>query len=360
MQAHFNRNLVAVLDGLGKRTLGWDEVLHPDLPAGVTVQAWRGAAARQRVLDAGFDCVFSSPYYLDLFFPADLHHGFDPGAPESQLLAREDAMLADPRLAHVAGGMAWSLQWRDLQALPAAPAPGRLLGGEGCLWAELVNSQVLDVRLWSRLPAVAERFWSTQVPEPARVRQRLEATLDSLRDAAGVDVAATVRRLVTACGVSAAWWPLVRMLEPVKWYARLLGEQALAARLAGREMPKARPYDMDSPLDRVVDALPPEGLGIGQLTDLLARLGTEPAARAELAALADEWRCVPASAGPQELAAAARALAELGALVGGWLDGRVSDALLRDALTPLTAPMGEYLLAPAILLASHLDTLTAA
>lgn len=358
LQAHFNRDLVALLDGLGKRTLGWDEVLHGDLPAGITVQAWRGAAARQRVLDAGFDCVLSSPYYLDLFFPADVHHGFDPGAPEAELLSREDAMLSDPRLAHVAGGMAWSLQWRDLDPLPAAAAPGRLLGGEGCLWAELVTSQVLDVRLWSRLPALAERFWSSRLPEPPALRRRLAVVLEDLKASAGVDVPGTVRRLVEAAGVSPHWWPLIRMLEPVKWYARLLGEDALAARLAGRDMPKARPYDLDSPLDRVVDALPPEGLGVAQLADLLDRLPADPAAQTELAALTDDWRRLPEAGGPAELAAPAAALRELGDLTAAWLDGRISGHLLRDTLPRLSAPMGEYLLAPAILLASHLDART--
>ena len=48
------------------------------------------------------------------------------------------------------------------------------------------------------------------------------------------------------------------LLEPVKWYGRLLGEQALAAGLAGAEMPKARPYQADTPLNRVADFYPPK------------------------------------------------------------------------------------------------------
>ena len=37
-----------------------------------------------------------------------------------------------------------------------------LLGGEAALWAENVVAPVLDIRLWPRAFAVAERLWSAQ------------------------------------------------------------------------------------------------------------------------------------------------------------------------------------------------------
>jgi hexosaminidase len=360
LQARFTRELGELLERRGKRPLGWDEVLHPDVPAGMTVQSWRGATARDRALAAGHDCVVSAHYYLDLGFPADVHYAFDPAAPEPHLLAVEDDLLRDPRFAHVAQGMAWTHQWREYGPVqrPAPAPPGRLLGAEACLWAELVDERVLDVRLWSRMPALAERFWSpASCRDTADMYRRLGPVLERLPQWAGVDVAGDSRRLMAAAGVTEPWWPLVAVLEPVKWYGRLLGEQALAARLEGSEMPKARPYDADTPLNRVADALPPESLGVRELARLLeaeAR-GDEPA-RARLRALAEQWRCVPTSgAGPAELDEAAARLAGLGELVIGVLGGFVAPEQARATVAAAARPMGEYILAAALAVAAWLD-----
>ncbi len=347
LQARFTAHVVSVLTDLERTPIGWDEVLHPDLPAGVAVQAWRGATARDRALRAGCDCVLSAPYYLDLYYPADVHAGFDPGAPEAELLAREDALLEDPRFAHVAAGMAWTRQWRDAPEPPAATAPGRLLGAEACLWSELVNSQVLDVRLWSRMPALADRFWSPVSADPGDLSDRLDLALARLPAWAGVDVAGDVARAVRAAGVEDGWLPLVKQLEPVKWYGRLLGEEALAARLRGREMPASRPYDADTPLDRVVDMLPPESPAARQLAATLrAAAPGDRVADAQLRELAASWRRLPARAGPEELAAPAAALADVGDAILALLDNGIDVAEARRRLEAAAVPFGEYLLAP--------------
>lgn len=352
LQARFNGDMAELLKGLGKRMVGWDEVLHGDLPRDVVVQAWRGVTARDRALRAGHDCIMSAPYYLDLMYPADVHYAFDPAAPETELLTGEDAMLHDPRLAHVAAGMAWTRQWRQVEALPDAKTPGSLLGAEACLWSELVDARVLDVRLWSRLPALAERFWSpADCSTAGDMEARLGLALQHLPRWAGVDVAGDVRRLVTEAGVAESWWPLVEMLEPVKWYGRLLGDEALQARLQGREMPQARPYDADTPLNRVVDALPPQALGVTTLMDLLdSELGGDSEARQGLRELAARWRSLPESGGPAELSEPAGRLAALGTCVLGVLDGAADTARVQRIMEQAAAPMGEYLLAPAVLL----------
>ena len=37
-----------------------------------------------------------------------------------------------------------------------------ILGGEVCMWAEQLNAETMDSRVWPRTMAVAERFWSPQ------------------------------------------------------------------------------------------------------------------------------------------------------------------------------------------------------
>ena len=158
VQADFNRKLTTIIRQLGRRPLAWDEALHPALARDTVIQAWRGNHARDAALAAGFDCVLSAPYYLDLFYPASLHHCFDPGG---DLAAAEDRLLADDRTRHVREGLQWMARFASFPALSAAPAggEGRVLGGEACLWSELVDEGCLDSRLWGRLPAIAERFW---------------------------------------------------------------------------------------------------------------------------------------------------------------------------------------------------------
>jgi hexosaminidase len=254
--------------------------------------------------------------------------------------------------------MAWTQQWRK-GAVDRVPddGGGRLLGGEACLWSELVDENVLDVRLWSRLPAIAERFWSRLPGAGAEdLRRRLDSALAHLPGWAGVDVPGDVRRLAHAAGVQAAWQPLVEMLEPVKWYGRLLGEQALAARLRGREMPKARPYGTTSALDRVADGLPPESTAALALQALLqAELDGDSSALERLQALAAQWRDLPADAGPAELAGPAARLSALGELVLDVLAGAMAVSEARRRLQRAAPPQGEYLLAPVPLLMSWIE-----
>ena len=101
LRAYFNQRVGALVEARGRQVVAWDEVQHPDLPSQWIVQAWRGATARDRLLAQGNRVVMSGPYYLDLHFPVDVYYEFDPGAQQSDLIEREDALLEDPRLKHV-------------------------------------------------------------------------------------------------------------------------------------------------------------------------------------------------------------------------------------------------------------------
>ena len=254
VQNYFTCRVVEILGKLGKSPVGWDEVLHEEMPD-MVVQNWRGVTTRDRIGARGLPCLFSAPYYLDLFYPAEMHYAYDPEAPQAELMALEDLHRQDLRIAHVSDGIGWTLPWRN-EAVDLKDKSTQVLGGEGCLWAELVDQHTLETRLWSRLPALAERLWSAADSDIDDLYARMERLLEQ-------PPYLLVKRQITALtdiGLTIEQAELAMLLEPVKWYARLLGQQALQARISGVEMPQARGYRTDTALDRVVDFISPESL----------------------------------------------------------------------------------------------------
>ena len=248
----FYQHVVDTLGGLGKRAIGWDECLHEGLRQDTVIQAWRGIDARDAALHGGHDCVVSAPYYLDLFYPADVHFAFDPA---SATHADEQAIADHPRLAHVREGLKWMSGFGEYPDLPGRPG-GRVLGGEACLWSELVTDELLDVRLWSRMPAIAERFWSGS---ESRVEDVYETAAKTRSTLAALGILAQDNAVLFRDYPDLA--PLIEMLEPVKWYLRLLGVTEFQRRVSGLGSSGAeRPYSTTTPLDRIVDRIPPESL----------------------------------------------------------------------------------------------------
>ena len=151
LQAYFNRRLTAILKKHGKQVVGWDEILNPRLPKTVVVQSWRGTQALAQAADSGYDGILSAPYYLDAMRSA------------------EDYYLADP--------LPDSLPLDSL-------ARSHVLGGEVCMWAELVTPENIESRIWPRTAAVAERFWSPasvrDVPDMYRRLGEMSLELDRL------------------------------------------------------------------------------------------------------------------------------------------------------------------------------------
>ena len=132
LHAYFNRRIDAILAKHGKRIVGWDEILNPDLPRDCVIHSWRGAESLAEAANMGFDGLLSNGYYIDLCFPAADHYLQDPIPDPSKL---------------------------------TAAARAHILGGEATMWGEFVAPETIDSRIWPRTAAIAERLWS-----PASVR----------------------------------------------------------------------------------------------------------------------------------------------------------------------------------------------
>src|SRR5688572_10282530 len=117
LQAAFNKRVYEIVKRHGKRMVGWDEVLHPDLPKDIMVESWRGPAALADAARLGYDGILANGYYLDLNLSTASHYLSDPIPPGSDL---------------------------------PEEARRHVLGGEACMWAEFVSPATIDSRLWPR------------------------------------------------------------------------------------------------------------------------------------------------------------------------------------------------------------------
>jgi hexosaminidase len=224
LQAMFNRRLEVIVRRHGKRMIGWDEIRQPDLPRNVVIQSWRGEKSLAAAARDGFPGILSAGYYLDLMQPASQHYAVDPMHGDSATLAPDQQKL--------------------------------ILGGEAAMWEELATAETIDSRLWPRLAAIAERFWSPEsVKDIPSMYGRLEDTnrwLEWLGLTQRTNLELMMRRLAAP---EADIGPLRRfasVLEPVKGYERHRNH-----------------YGASSSFNRLVDAIPPESDTARNFRDLV-------------------------------------------------------------------------------------------
>jgi hexosaminidase len=315
LQAYFNKRVGAILKSHGKIMVGWDEVLHKDLPATAVVQSWRGQKSLAEAAKAGYRGILSNGYYLDYMWSAARHYAVDP-------LGNDAASLPEQ-------------------------AKSKILGGEACMWAEWVTAETIDSRIWPRMAAIAERFWSpASVTDPDDMYRRLEVVSERL-DATGIlhrsNYEPMLERL-TANGSTTSIRRLVDLLEPVKDYNR--GRRSTFTSL--------------SPLNQIVDAARPESDSARafrrRLDALLADTGRS-AGRDAIAATFREWQIDAREADRQmtspllrdaaPLAASWAAVSAIGLRALGALDTHTPLVLTAEeegALTRAQAPVADVIL----------------
>ena len=230
LQAYFNKRLQPIVEKHGKSMIGWDEILDPTLPKDITVQSWRGQASLAAAAKQGYRGILSNGYYLDLGWPASRHYAVDPISGDAANLSPEEQK--------------------------------RILGGESCIWAEYVDAQNIDSRIWPRNASIAERLWSpADVRDPASMYARLDFVATRLEWLGLTHKTSYWQMLHRIAGAAtpeefAALHTLTDQLEPVKDYTR-------------EQTAPAEPTSL-TPMNRVVDAVPLEsaaGRRFGELVD---------------------------------------------------------------------------------------------
>ena len=330
MEAWFHARVRKKQEAHGKSVIGWDEIAVTPIPRQVTVQVWRTSNAIAAAVAAGHPTVVSAGYYLDLLNPVARHYAVDPldlqadgfTAAEVAQAAKENALAGA-----AAKGMA-------LQPLPPlTPEQAKLvLGGEMELWAELIDDDMIDMRLWPRAAALAERFWSpASVRDPDALQARLpviEAELETL----GLQAAEQPRRAAErlAPGHAEVVLSFLETVEPARNHAH---NHTILAMLRGQAHPPPQP------LTSLADAAPVDGAAVRRFELAVKRLvggdaGDAPAIRAQLMAWREnDARFREIAKGSPDLEAGLPASADTAELAGEGLDA--VDAIM--AHRPLSA-----------------------
>ena len=198
LQNYFNIRIEKILHRLGKKMMGWDEILTPNTPKSAVIHSWRGpehGLKKSTLLDAaqrGHLAVLSNGYYIDLMLSVKNHYSVDPIA--NLKLNKEERK--------------------------------RILGAEATMWGELVTPLTIDSRIWPRTAAIAERFWSEQdINDVPNMLKRLKVVSHQLEELGITHIKNknVILRMLTNNQPTESLKILSNICEPLKMYTRNKG-----------------------------------------------------------------------------------------------------------------------------------------
>lgn len=227
LQSMFTARVQKLVASHHKVMEGWDEVLQPDTPKDVVIQSWRGRESLRDAAKRGYKGLLSNGYYIDLNQPAEEHYLVDPLEGIADQLTPEQA--------------------------------ASILGGEATMWSEFVTAETVDSRIWPRTAAIAERYWS---PANTRDVESMYARMNLVGQhliSYGIDYRAITERMLERMSGDADPQPLrvlASVVSPPMGYAR--GDM--------------QPYTSQTPLNHLVDAVPPESETARRFSNIVKRI----------------------------------------------------------------------------------------
>jgi hexosaminidase len=213
LQSYFTARVQKLVAAHHRVMVGWDEVLQPDTPKDVVIHSWRGPQSLAAAARQGNRGILSNGYYIDLNQSAAEHYLMDPLAGEGATLTSEEKK--------------------------------RVLGGEATMWSEFTTPEIIDSRIWPRTAAIAERLWSPQdVRDVNSMYARLAVVSDKLESYGLQHQSFTLPMLQRMSGEASPRYlaVLAGVVQPPVGYQR----------------EELKEYNWHSPLNHLVDAVPPE------------------------------------------------------------------------------------------------------
>jgi hexosaminidase len=144
LQSFFTRRIEGMLSRLGKRLIGWDEIMEGGLPARTAVMSWRGVAGGLEAARSGHDVVMTptSHCYFDYY-------------------------QGDPALEPIAIGAFIPLETvYSFEPTPDSLTPAEakhILGVQANLWTEYIPQPAnAEYMYFPRLSAIAEIGWTAK------------------------------------------------------------------------------------------------------------------------------------------------------------------------------------------------------
>lgn len=145
LQSYAIKRMERFISGtLGKRMIGWEEILEGGLPEDATVMSWKGTECGAKAAATGHDVVMASM------------------ADGLYLCAAQGADEVEPA---AMGGQSYLKDVYEFEPLPKELSPEKrkhVIGTQACLWSEWTPSgELLEYMLYPRTVALAETAWTT-------------------------------------------------------------------------------------------------------------------------------------------------------------------------------------------------------
>jgi hexosaminidase len=121
----------------------------------------------------------------------------------------------------------------------------RVLGGEAAMWSEFTTPEIIDSRVWPRTAAIAERLWSPQDVGDVNSMYMRMAVVSNKLEAYGLKHQSFTRPMLQRMSGQA---------DPK--YLAVLG--GVVQPPVGYQRGSLKEYDWHTPLNHLVDAVPPE------------------------------------------------------------------------------------------------------